>query len=349
MAYSVLQADIDKDQEILTQLLQRNFGFAPEARFEWIYKNSPSGYPTCLLLQHTETGTIVGSLSLFPRTISIDGKSVQALITGDLVVDKEHRAIGPALKLVKSAMSMCNQNISGILFGISNANSYVVVQRSGFEILDDICEMTLVLSTYSYIRRLIPFSFIARPLSFLLDFALRVRDKGIFKRSKRNYAIDFPRSFNERFDELWEKQSKKYSFIGERSSRFLEWRFNQSPYHEYKVFTLAYPKEMSFLGYVVFYVDGKKIYVADLGFDGTEKSFTELISSFSLYQRGQGAESVSLSIASQPELINLLRHMGYSIRSKERKFLIYVPAELKAILKSIKNGPLFLTSADNDV
>jgi hypothetical protein len=176
-----------------------------------------------------------------------------------------------------------------------------------------------------------------------------VRSADPFWVRKKKYTIEVASGFHEKFDELWKKLLKEYSFIGERSSRFLEWRFNQSPYHEYRVFTLASSSDMLFLGYVIFCVDGEKVTIADIGFDGTDKSFTELLSAFSLYQRAQGVESISLSIAGHPKLINLLQNMGYSLRSRKKKILIYAPPKLKTILESIKTGRWFLTVADNDI
>jgi hypothetical protein len=170
-----------------------------------------------------------------------------------------------------------------------------------------------------------------------------------FGTRKRKYSVEVGTGFNEKFDELWEKLSKKYSFVGERSSRFLEWRFHQSPYHEYKVFSLVSSGNTSVLGYVIFCVDGEKAKIADIGFDGTEESFTELLSSFSLHQRARGIESISLTIAGHPKLIHLLEQLGYSLRSRERKVLIYAPANLKSILESVKTDQWFLTSADNDI
>jgi len=351
MAYSISQADIDidKDKEILTELWRRNFGRVPEGRFKWIYENNPSGYPTCFLVQHSETGSVVGSFSLFPRTIFIHGKSVQALISGDLVVDQKHRVIGLAIKMIKSAISMCDRNASGVLLGVPNEKSYGVSLKAGSEILGDVCEMTQVLRTFSYIRKHIHFPFIARVLSSLLDLKFRVLARGLFRARKDNYAIEIGSGFNEEFDELWEKLLEKYSFVGERSSRFLEWRFNQSPYNKYKVFTLASSRNRVLLGYVIFCANGEKVTIADIGFDGTENSFTELLSSFSLHQREQGAESISLSISGHAKLINLLEDMGYSLRSRKKKVLIYAPAKLKAALKSIKTARWFLTYADNDI
>jgi hypothetical protein len=349
MAYSILQADIDKDKATLTQLWQRNLGPAPEGRFQWIYKNNPSGDPTSFLVQHAETGLAVGSFSLFPRTIFIHGKPVQALISGDLVVDQEHRAIGLAIDMAKSAISMADRNASGVLLAVPNEKSHGVGLKAGADILGDLCEMTQVLRTYSYIRRHIHFPLPARALSSLLDLGFRVRATAPFGTRKRKYSTEVGTGFNEKYDELWKKLSKKYSLVGERSSRFLEWRFHQSPYKEYKVFALGSSRNTSVLGYVIFCVDGKKAKIADIGFDGTEESFTEALSSFSLHQRAQGVESISLCIAGHAKLIHLLEQLGYSLRSRERKVLIYAPAALKAIIESVKTDHWFLTSADNDI
>jgi hypothetical protein len=246
-------------------------------------------------------------------------------------------------------MSLCDRNASGVLLAVPNEKSYGVGLKAGPDILGDVCEMTQVMRTYSYIRRHIHFPILARVLSSLLDLRFRVRSADPFRVRGKKYTIEVASGFHEKFDELWEKLLKEYSFIGERSSRFLEWRFNQSPYDEYKVFTLASSVDMLLLGYVIFFADGEKVKIADIGFDGTDKSLTELLSSFSLHQRAQGVESISLSIAGDPKLINLLQNMGYSLRSRNRKVLIYSSAKFKTILESIKTGRWFLTVADNDI
>jgi hypothetical protein len=235
-----------------------------------------------------------------------------------------------------------------VLLAVPNEKSYGVGLKAGPDILGDVCEMTQVLRTYSYIRRHIHFPILARVLSSLLDLRFRVRSADPFRVRGKKYTIEVASGFHEKFDELWEKLLNKYSFVGERSSRFLEWRFNQSPYNEYKVFTLASSRNMLLWGYVIFCVDAEKVIIADIGFDGTEKSFTELLSSFSLHQRAQGVESISLSISGHPKIINLLQKLGFFLRSKKKKVLIYASPKLKTTLKSIKNAQWFLTSADND-
>jgi hypothetical protein len=320
----------------------------PKGRFGWIYENNPSGPPLVFLLRHDESNAIVGAISLFPRSAYLKGKPVPAWICGDLVVDQKHRALGPAMKLLNAGISESKQSGLGILIGFPNKKSEPVMKRAGFEVLSDLYEMTRVLSTHSYVKRYIQSSALSRTLSFPLDLLLRLRPSNMFQKKIKNYGIEMDDWKSVNIDNIWSRQLNLFSFIGERSSRYLEWRFMESPYAEHHVFSVGAKGAREPLGYIVFRRTGHRVQIVDIGFPGDEEALGILLSSFSRYQRSQGADSIALTLAGNPTLIEALRRNGYLVRSKEKKILIYVSTENEDT-GGIKSGGWYLTSADNDI
>jgi hypothetical protein len=74
-----------------------------------------------------------------------------------------------------------------------------------------------------------------------------------------------PDLFDERFDILWKKASKQFNMNGERSSKFLNWRYKQSYLHDYKIFCILDDgKEL--VGYIVYSVEDSICFVSDMLF-----------------------------------------------------------------------------------
>ena len=101
MTYTIRIADIHKDKQALLSLWKNNLESSFEERYEWIYQKNPTGPPRCFLLCNEGNDAIVGAITLFPRNFSIQGRLVSAFVCGDLVVERGHRTLGPAIKLIK--------------------------------------------------------------------------------------------------------------------------------------------------------------------------------------------------------------------------------------------------------
>lgn len=347
MSYSIIQADIKKHKADIISLWNRNFREIKEARYPWIYEKNPSGLPICYLLKHDDTNSVVGLISLFPRSIYIKGKNVQAYICGDLVVDKKHRTFGPALFLFKAAISKCEEE-SSILISFPNKISEVVSLRAGFKILGELIHMTQVLRTYPYVMRYVNFPFLARAISYLLDLFYYCLNN-FFRKIPNSTHVEILEFADNIFDDFGKKIVNDFSLKGEVSSTHLNWRFHESPYNYHKIFVVSLKDRKNIIGYIVFYVVEKRVQIVDFSFDCNDKSLDILFTAFSNYQIKQGAESIGLSIAGSQKLINQLKKNGYLIRFKDLKFIIYVSSRYIETISEIKSGNWYLTLGDNDV
>src|SRR3546814_15882401 len=100
-AYSVHEADLERDRELIVGLWRGNLGEdARMARkYDWFYRQRPYGAPLTLLLRHEASGEWVGVASAGPRQMVFGGRRVSAGVLVDLAVLPAHRSLGPALTL----------------------------------------------------------------------------------------------------------------------------------------------------------------------------------------------------------------------------------------------------------
>lgn len=349
MSYSIIKADIKEYKEVIISLWRRNFQEIKEARYPWIYENDLSRIPICYLLKHDDSNSVVGAISLFPRSMYVNGKKIKAYICGDLVVDQKHRTLGPALFLFKAAISKCEENSSSILISFPIKISEVVALRAGFEVLGEYVHMTRMIRTFNYVMRYVNIPLFARLISYPLDLLLYCREMVLFQTISNNTQVGMLECADERFNDFGKKIVNNFSFKGEVSRFHLNWRFHDSPYGSYKIFTISEKDKKSVCGYIVFCMVKNRAHIVDFSFDNIEKSLDILFSSFSRYEKTQGVESITLSVVGSQKLIDQLKKNGYMLRSKETKVLIYAPSVCKEWISEMKSGIWYLTSGDNDV
>lgn len=345
MAYVITHADLDKDQDLIVALWQRNFEGSPPGRYEWIYGNNPYGKPTTFLLKEVESDSIVGSYSLFPRRLMLNGRYVDSYICGDLVVDTKHRSLGPAITLIKAALKK-SEDDNCVLFGFPNHLSGPVLIMSGFKDISPRFSMTKILSVEYLLKRRMP-AFLAKMLSYPLDCFLLFR-YGLFRGS--SYRFQVRKSFDEIFNEFNKEVINNYKMKGEINSDYLNWRFFQSPYENYLVYTMIDKSDNALKGFIVYSKKDNRASVADMAMASSDYSETDaLFASFHRFLKKEGIDSISIDFAGDNVLMEKLIKNGFSVRAKELKTILYLPKDKKDELSDIMKGHWYLSAADNDV
>ncbi len=349
MSYSIIQADLQKDKQSIISLWKKNFQQILEGRYSWIYENNPSGLPVCFLLKYDGDNSIVGTISLFPRAMFLQGQRIQAYICGDLVVDKKHRSLGPALSLFKAAISKCEGETSSILISVPNKSSEPVSLRAGFQILGEYTQMTRIIKTYPYIRKKLKLSFFPRLISIPLDVFLYFRNLDLNTAHSKSCHYEILENVDDRFDNFGRQLIGRYSLKGEVCESHLNWRFIQSPYADYKIFAVSQKGVNNLIAYLVYFMTNNRIQIVDFAFNNSESAPDILFSSFYRRQKSLGIDSIALSFVGSSKLIDQLKKNRFSERSRESKIIVYAPSSHKEIISEMKVGYWYLTSADNDV
>src|SRR3546814_15766250 len=94
-AYTVHEADLERDRELIVGLWRGNLG--EDARiarkYDWFYRQCPYGAPLTLLLRHEASGERLGVASAGPRQMVFGGRRVSAGVLGDLAVLPANRSL----------------------------------------------------------------------------------------------------------------------------------------------------------------------------------------------------------------------------------------------------------------
>src|SRR3546814_213354 len=154
-AYTVHEADLERDRELIVGLWRGNLGEdARMARkYDWFYRQCPYGAPLTLLLRHEASGEWVGVASAGPRQMVFGGRRVSAGVLVDLAVLPAHRSLGPALTL-QTALMEAGAKRFDLLYGFPNPKAAAVFRRVGYAPLGELSRHARVLRHGDHAHRL---------------------------------------------------------------------------------------------------------------------------------------------------------------------------------------------------
>ncbi|GGK08995.1 hypothetical protein [Luteimonas terricola] len=224
-AYTVHEADIERDRDLILGLWRGNLGEdARMARkYDWFYRQCPLGAPLTLLLRHEESGEWVGVGSAGPRQMLMGGSRVLAGVLVDLAVLPVHRSLGPAL-ILQTALMKAGAKRFELLYGFPNPKAAAVFKRVGYAPLGELTRYVRVLRHGDYARRRVP-ALLAGPAGWALDALdrLRLRARSVRLQGQWQARADAT------LGALWSLAGAGDGPVAVRDLAFLRWRFDQSP------------------------------------------------------------------------------------------------------------------------
>jgi hypothetical protein len=345
MHYSVTRVDLEKHGDDIILLWKRNFPDLPEERYDWIYQGNPDGEALSWVASEIGSGSLVGIVSLFPRKMKVNGKTLKVAIAGDFAVNQKHRGLSVGIKLQRAVAASMTPDDFGFIYGISNRKAEPVQLRVGYSLLGKMNRWVKVLKATKYFK--------ASPLRGLvsepLDFIMRNLSKETRCSRAEGYTIQKLNSFDQRFDQLWEKASRQFNIIGQRSKDYLNWRYGKSPHRNYHIFSLIQKDDQEVCGYVVYYLQNNVGFIVDMLFLDFGRALDNLLSEFILHLRGQNVESVSLLLFGCPHLAGKLKGFGFFLREEESRILVYLDRNSPYADLVLKRENWFLLEGDRDV
>lgn len=344
MAYKVVEADLSKDKEEIINLWRRNFpgSSRPEKRFDWIFGQNPYGPAKCWLLMSEKDHAFVGCATLIPRRIYINGTHVMVGIVADTVMDQRHRTMGPSLMLQRAAISEFEKGNVKFIIGFPNKLSEAVNIRAGYKIMGNYVRMVKVFRSEKKLGELTN-THLSKIISPIIDFGLNL-DKYFRKRGDKLEKVSFEEveSFDDRFDELWERFSKEDLVIGERSRLYLNWRYTQYPYGDFKVFC-ARNERNNLLGYIVFRMDNNEVFISDI--------FSHKLNDVILYNflerfRNEHVDSTAIGLVDNDYFVKLFKRSVFLKRENIGNIVLYCDGDLRKLLGNPLNWYLFYGDTD---
>lgn len=322
----------------------------PADKFRWLYEDAPYLPERVFLLRARDAGSgaerAVGTNAINVRRFQIaPNREALVGVCSDLAVDRAHRSLLPALQLVKSSTTYSAATFD-MTYGFPNKKARSVVVRAGFKVLGEMRRHVRVLRHASYAKRLKERPNLPPAVAWAIDKSdgtiameaagkaidvarLAMRPRGV-ARAFSGYELRWaaPGSFDDHFDALWERARSEYDIVGERTSRFLRWRY---PRCEIATFHKKGSDEI--LAYCLVDHDSQ-MHASILDVFGHHEHFEPLIDRILVALWRKGSVNVSVSYLGAPKLAEILAACGFVDRDDARTIVVLAG-------KSEKNGERF--------
>jgi len=345
--YAVRPADIVRDQGTVLGLWQQGFPAPNQQRikYDWCYGPTPVGVGRLYLLAHGVDGEVIGVQGIVPRRWLDQGETKAAGICADLLVDKNHRSIGPALSLVRQVIEI-EQNLPDVefLYGFPNPKSEALYRRAGYTKWGEITRYARPLRLHVWLaRKAIP-ALLARALGKVNDVAFQLRLKLSNIQGAQHWRCVPANAFDSRFDALWSRVTKIAESMVIRDSEFLQWRFGNNFAGQTQVMVLE-ARDGQIDGYVVFVVSSDNmVSILDFLAVDNDKALPAMLKLFLRAMYDKGYVGVMLEFAGPKPISNVLMRSGFLPRES-----CPIYAVLGQTKSGLEQGDLpYFTGCDRD-
>lgn len=344
MAYVVREADPRKEWPSIHALRVRNAQVYAEQRHIWMYEANPYG-PTRAWVATTSDGEVIGVAGLTPRIVRIGRREVPAGQAIDLIVDARHRTLGPALQLQKAVTTSLQSLGLPLIYAFPNSQSEGLFLRAGYQPIAPLQYWVKPLRSEYKLRQYISSKVALNTIAFLIDIGLRLTERNrsfCIPPGTRAVLLD---TFDQRFDDLWDRAALHFPIIGLRSSSYLRWRFGTYPDGRYNIFGLLTADDRLH-AFLVFHLSGGKAFIADMLATGPTLLRAVLIE-FSRRLRSEGVQAITLACHGPAWVAQTLRGVGFHYRGDVGRVLLYSDPASPPQPDLLDSW--YLTEADRDV
>lgn len=344
MSYDVRTADVHANRADILRLWHGSLRDADAERYRWIYETNPQGAVGCWVVNDAGGGA-AGVAAAFPHTLHGSTRPWRAGVAGDFVVDKAHRAMGPALMLQKALVRSCVQGAEfDVVYGLANKAARAVQVRAGFKDLGPATDLRKVIRSAGVLAR--RYGSLGRAAAPVVDTAIALIERGSRQSTHLLRCAEIA-SFDSRFDEFWGRVAPSLPLTGERSSRYLNWRFRENPHIRYHTLTAERADTGALAGYLVWYVREGELIVADVLTDEASDALVVLAAHALKRARQAGAESVRLRYFGAPDRFRALDRLGFRASESGRHVVMCVSAAAASDLR-LDRDSWYLLEGDAD-
>lgn len=346
MAVELVRADLEKDSEQITRVLQRNLPGLPHARrFEWLYRNNPAGEAWSWLIREASTQEPIGVASVFPRTIWLGGEKTRCGQVGDFAIDLNYRSLGPAVMLQRATFEPVDQGRLAFCYDCPpHGQGMAPFHRLGIKPHCRVERYARLQRSRRELEKVFGRGKLSGSLSYLFDVFLTKRRF----RHRRNSGIEtalHPGRFGDEFTVLDEKVGGKTGIRGRRGAEELNWRYMEDPLNSYRTVTAHRDREL--VGYAVFASRGEDAFVIDLLALEIDDVAPILLDAIAENVKAESAQALYVLAGEQSGIARFLRRQGgFQFRSHAASVVVYAGSSTAAHEVSRRYENWFFTHAD---
>ena len=380
LRYTICRRLDDKGKQAMSKFWnewrERDF----DENYTWIYEGNPAGQAIVFLVRDNESTEYVGCCAIFPRKLSIDGidlrvgvvadpfvskehrccalfprkfsvdsKDLRAGLPGGPLVSKEHRVMAPSAKLGNELISIVQEDGIDLLYVFPNKKSEPFLKRAGFKYLGLNTRRSKVVRTSEQLQKRRFCKYFIRPVSTLLDIALKLFAFETWYRFKGGFVCEEMSDFDVRFDDLWMRSKSRFRIVGKRSSELLRWKYVEQPDTEFKIYAIFNSNKAELKGYIVYCMDESSIKIRDLVLPKDKATARIFVSNFLRHVKKQPKSSIVLHFLENKEIVGFLKKFGFVKRPEDRAVYYYCTERLLKRFPVLKDSEAWLlTNFDMD-
>lgn len=341
MKYSVRRAD-SSDNDAIVNTLQRNLPRLPHDRlFQWLYCRNPEGHALPWVAMDSDQ-KIIGVAAAFPRRMYHHGKEAHAYVLGDFCIDAEHRSLGAALALQRACLDGLSAAGADFVFDFPSRTMVSVYQRLGIPVNEAIVRHAKPLRADRQIAERVPVPSVARRISALANFGLKVRDAARSQSDQATISVQ-PGPWGQEFTSAAQAWSKAMGTCVARTASYLNWRYADHPLHKYEMVTARQNGRLC--GYLLFHIQTEDWIIDDLLAEEHSAAQTLLIETVA-QARKRGVHTVSAPWLSQHPGSKWLAEFGFARRESSPVVLIRLKPKSPATIEV--NDSWYLSNGDTE-
>ena len=346
MSIVIRQADLQRDRELLIEMLHRYL--APQLsaeRFDWLYSKNPYGLARAWIAVDTSSEDVVGVASAFPRIFYVGDREELSFVFGDFCVHDQYRSLGPALQLQRACLTVVEEESASFCYDFPSLRMMAIYQRLGIPPSEQMVRLTKPLRVDRKVQDLLRSPVLSRGARVIGNAALALWD---FHRKMREAPIDITLHSGlcgEEFSALARETRAYHGACIKRTAAYLNWRYLANPFARYEMITARTGKTL--LAYAIFAQEGGDGLLVDL-FGREESAFLfTLVMKVSMLLRNRGASAVNVALVDSHPWLTFFQQAGFKVR-EGKPIVIYTPPNPRMLPSFGEKQKWLLLHGDRD-
>jgi hypothetical protein len=316
MSITIRRADPEADRAELLAILKENLPAVPHARrFEWLYRTNPDGPAWLWFAVDKNTGRVIGTTSVFPRSVWVNGRLNVCGQVGDFAIASSHRSLGPAVLVQRATFQPVDEGKLSFCYDCPPHDAGTsTFRRIGLKPNCVVHRCVLPLRIDEYLRLGISIPGIAAAGDAVWQLWRQIR-----RPAQSLEVSEHSGRFSDEFDALDRRVNSGGAVRGCRGAAQLNWRYRDDPLNVYQVLTARCRGEL--MGVVVFQMSDRKIVIVDLFATETHVAFALLDTV--AYQYGGSRYVIEAYVSTESDTVAPLLRTGFQKRSVAAQVFAY--------------------------
>ncbi len=293
---------------------------------------------------------MIGMVGHMPLEIAIHGSPKRFRLSHDILLSKEYRGKGIGRLLPTGALSHDNSLTGALWF---NEPNYRMYEKCGWEKVPNLTPYLKIYNPISFIQKKIKTKSIAGCLSAMVRLVLGFKDALRDKNCYEDIKIQEINSFDEEYDRFFNLISPNFGVVVARKHRYLNWKFVEKPFNNYKCYK-ALNEKNQLAGYMVIkrevFGSRKRGKIVDILADPSQpRVFQTLIQRANLELRNSDTDYIGV-ICSYPHFKRELERLGF-VKARSREYFMVNNWEKdyrNVFISNIDNWYLTYSDGDGD-